>query len=471
MRRFHPFLILFFVYLAALAGSHYWTARLRLLREPATTRPGLEVTADGETLLLSYQDWKPEGGAAPGKLPVLFLHGSPSSGSDDGAALARELVKRGHRVLSVDRPGYGESAAWAKDYSMEHQAALMLALLDKLKVPRAHAVAWSFSGGIALHMKNQAPDKVPSLTLLSAIGLQEGEGSGSYLFEHGKYAVAWLGTLALPELIPHYGALGTRAERSAFVCEFWESDQRKLRPILENLKDPVLIIHGMHDPLVPAWLAVRHHEMLAQSRLVMLDDSHFYPLGYGKEDSLAISAEEISQLADEHWRDRFVPETRNLAEGYEASAPIFGGLIKRGYHFWILSVFICAVLTLFFGGYGTLVTAVLTAFGYLDLGVGIFGALIGALLRRGFLYRSWHWRNLLPGLGAVVTLMAGAAIAGLAHFKWFGPYPSTASVSVSWLVVAALFTLPWQIHRLWRGGHHQRNRRLKLPPTTVTPGS
>ena len=57
------------------------------------------------------------------------------------------------------------------------------------------------------------PERIRSLTMLSAIGIQEGEGSGSYAVEHAKYGAGYAAALVLPEIVPHFGFLGPRSLR------------------------------------------------------------------------------------------------------------------------------------------------------------------------------------------------------------------------------------------------------------------
>ena len=89
----------------------------------------------------------------------------------------------------------------------------------------------------------------------------------------------WGLVVALPEVVPHFGLAGPRWFRRSFVRDFWDADQRPLRGILERLQKPVLIVQGKDDPLVAAWVAEEHHELLEESRLEILEGSHFFPLG------------------------------------------------------------------------------------------------------------------------------------------------------------------------------------------------
>lgn len=278
-------------YLVLLVCSHIWQGGMTAARSGTITKQDLPritlpaTDAQGRvdpdrTLELFYGDWGDGPGDSP-RLPVVLLHGSPGQGGNF-ALLGPELARDGRRVYAPDLPGSGDTAM-APDMSHRANARLMLSFLDRLGIDRAHVVGWSSGGGVALEMGHLAPERIASVTMLASIGAQETEGSGSYFFEHLKYGVGLATWGVLPELVPHFGLLGTYSQRSGWLWAFWDADQRRQSAIMGTLEVPVLILHGAHDPLVTARSAQRHHEMIPTSRLVMLDASHFMPFAQVEE--------------------------------------------------------------------------------------------------------------------------------------------------------------------------------------------
>lgn len=204
---------------------------------------------------------------------VLALHGSPGQ-ARNLERVARELAGE-YRVLVPDMPGFGRSERWLPDYSIRAHARYLLELMDQTRVARAHIFAHSMGSGVAQELYRLAPDRVQSLTIYGGIGVQEGEGSGDYHIEHFKYLCGYALLVVLPEALPHFGLLGPRSFRHAFIRNFYDSDQRPLRAVLKSLRIPTLIIQGVHDPLVTAWTAEEHHRLIPHSELLMLDESHF----------------------------------------------------------------------------------------------------------------------------------------------------------------------------------------------------
>lgn len=246
--------------------------------------------------------------------PVLLLHGSP--GAAIGlTGLAENLAKSGRGVIWLDLPGFA-SAVEAEgrvyqSFSAQTYAHVMHGVLDELGVDRAHVLGWSNGGAVALRMIEQQPDRVSSLTLLASVGLQETEGSGSYAFEHAKYAAGYAALVWGGYWLPPIGYLGPPAETRAFLLNFAQTDQRALRPIMEALRTPTLILHGRHDFLTPSWGAERHHGVIPSSRLVMLDASHFIPF---------LQVDEATPILEAHFDRHDAPGITPLTT-YEDRSP------------------------------------------------------------------------------------------------------------------------------------------------------
>jgi pimeloyl-ACP methyl ester carboxylesterase len=248
----------------------------------ATVMPRTMGAASAERMV--YREWLPRasGAGEAAHPPVILIHGSPGS-SYEFRKLAPLISASGYRVIAVDLPGFGESSRNISDHSMRTHAQRVLALMDSLHIDRAHLVGWSNGGGVLLNMADLAPQRLASLTMLAAVGDQAREGSGSYAFEHAKYALGLVTFGGVPAFIPHFGKLGTFADRTDFLLNFWDSDQRPLKGIMERLTAPTLILHGRQDCLVHAEAAEEHHRIIKTSSLVMLRANHFLPLAQASE--------------------------------------------------------------------------------------------------------------------------------------------------------------------------------------------
>lgn len=226
-----------------------------------------EIAAGVATTTIAYRE------TGTGE-PIVLIHGSPGAASD--FRRLEPLLAEHFRVIVPDLAGWGNSQSWVHDYGIAAQAARVEKLLDVLRVDSAHVLGFSMGGGVAIELAHRAPQRIRSLILLAGIGIQEGEGSGDYHFEHFKYACGFVLFVVAPEFVPHFGLLGSRAARYAFIRSFWDTDQRPLRDMLTRLRCPLLILHGRDDPLVPAETAREHHRLVEHSQLMMLDSGHFF---------------------------------------------------------------------------------------------------------------------------------------------------------------------------------------------------
>jgi pimeloyl-ACP methyl ester carboxylesterase len=253
----------------------------------------IEAT-DGRSLTV-YDAGDPDG------RPLLFHHGTPSSGApfDRHVALAR---RQGVRLLSYDRAGYGESTRNAQR-TVADVVPDVESIADALELERF--ATWGLSGGgpHALATAAGLPDRVVAVVAAASIAppdrpeldLTEGMGEGNIvefgLARQGEEALrpalerdfAGLGELDVSGLIEVMrpflsdidaaaldGELGAylldsfRRSVSRSVDGWVDDDLAFTRPWgfeLESIRVPTLVVQGRQDLMVP-WA---HGEWLAQN--------------------------------------------------------------------------------------------------------------------------------------------------------------------------------------------------------------
>ena len=369
------------------------------------------------------------GGPGDGRLPALLLHGSPGS-ARNFTDLARRLDREGRSSFALDLPGFGRSSTDVPSYSILAHAHAALAALDELGLERVHVITWSMGGGVGLHLTELAPERVASLTQIASIGVQAAEGSGSYWFEHLKYALLGAGLEAAVELVPHFGLLTPLERGRSFVRNFWDTDQRPLRGIMERARTPTLILQGRDDPLVPAWGAEVSHALIETSRLVLFDGSHFLLFEGGQLDGVM---EQLSPFLARHDRAGSEVERARI----DLAGPRTGAerwvlepfALMRLVPYWLLAL-VVAGLTRLAPRSGPVATGCAVAGLQLDLGLAAVTVLLGGWLRPGArstrrtgnaparagagkFFRA-ALRRALRGVGAGLWMLAGLALAGAA---------------------------------------------------------
>jgi pimeloyl-ACP methyl ester carboxylesterase/membrane protein DedA with SNARE-associated domain len=267
--------LLVLLYLLSLLASHVYR---RLHPLDGVSRPDQKEIAvrvvgsqaNSSAVRIAYRDW------GPAEAPViLLLHGSPG----DGGAFEElgPMLAQRYRVIAPDLPGFGGSTWRIPDYSIKAHARYLTEMMDSLRIPGVHVVGWSLGGGVALELQDQSPDRVRSITLLASIGAQEMELLGEYHINHAIHGLQLFGLWFLTEATPNFGFFDGAMLGYSYARNFYDTDQRPLRGILERYPGPMLIIHGSRDPLVAPAAALEHHRLVPQSELVMLQGDHFMP--------------------------------------------------------------------------------------------------------------------------------------------------------------------------------------------------
>jgi pimeloyl-ACP methyl ester carboxylesterase/membrane protein DedA with SNARE-associated domain len=264
------------IYVALLLASH----GLRAFRSPAKSdRSARTVTVSavaGDQLIerpvtISYRDYP--SGAGEQAPVVVAVHGSPGRASDFHRMAP--LLARHYHVIAPDLPGFGESTHAVPDYSIRAHARYVLELLDALGIERAHLIGFSMGGGVVLNIADLGPDRVESISMVSAIGVQEMELLGDYHLNHALHGAQLAGLWMMRELVPHFGWLDGAMMGVEYARNFYDSDQRPLRDEMARYGGPMLILHGEHDVLVPVEAAREHHRIVPQSSIQLFDDDHF----------------------------------------------------------------------------------------------------------------------------------------------------------------------------------------------------
>lgn len=250
-------------------------------RERVTGTPVRIAWFDSGPSNLRPADATPGGGRAPDPPTIILLHGSPGD-HGEVSRIAQVLAGR-YRVVAPDLPGFGGSSRRIPDYSILAHARYVAQLMDSLRIGRAHLLGFSMGGGVALELAGMAPERVASITMLSAIGVQEYELLGDYHLNHAIHGLQLGGLWLLQNLIPHFGGLDDGMLTYEYARNFYDTDQRPLRGILERFRAPMLIIQGKNDPLVPPAVASEHYRIVPQSELVMLEGDHFMAFQHAVE--------------------------------------------------------------------------------------------------------------------------------------------------------------------------------------------
>ncbi|MCX4747458.1 alpha/beta hydrolase [Kitasatospora sp. NBC_01287] len=231
--------------------------------------------------------------AGPGT-PVVLLPGM----LDSRAAyrhLRPLLTAAGHRVITMDLRGFGESSITWDDYSPAAVATDVVALLAHLDLTRATLVGQSYTGATAVRAATLAPERVAGVVLLDAFVEQPAPGLLTRAMVHllGSVVIAfpkawgyYLNKMAMPTTKPAdheryvaglVAALRTPGRRRATRGQV----RGDAGPTgwAEELRCPVLVVMGSKDPDFPnPEMVADRQASVMNARKVMIDGAGHYPM-------------------------------------------------------------------------------------------------------------------------------------------------------------------------------------------------
>ncbi|MBU8546290.1 alpha/beta fold hydrolase [Roseomonas sp. ROY-5-3] len=265
------------------AGAWLYTPdRPRAALEAAYATPP-SAFLDVAGLRLHLRDTGPRDAPA-----LLMLHGFGASlhtWEDWAAGLEAD-----YRVIRIDLPGFGLTGADPSgDYSDARAHAVLLALLDRLGLPRATLIGSSMGGRIAWGFAAAHPDRVAKLVLVSP------DGFASPGSDYGRRASVPLLMRVLPYTLPRGMLRGTLAAAYADPARMTaEVEQRSYElmlapgvrqavldrmaghvlpdpvPLLGRITAPTLLLWGERDGMIPVTNAQDYLAALPDATLVTL---------------------------------------------------------------------------------------------------------------------------------------------------------------------------------------------------------
>ncbi|MEO1021213.1 MAG: alpha/beta hydrolase [Bacteroidota bacterium] len=197
---------------------------------------------------------------------AIFVHGSPGSWDAFAELMSRPEVLTDVQTISLDRPGFGKSGAGNPERSLIKQAASVALLLDEYKDKKTILIGHSYGGPVVARMAIDFPDLVDGVILVA--------GSIDPNLEKTKWFQIPIHYKILSWVVPK-PLYSSNEEIMALKTELED-----MMPLWENITQPVSIIQGGKDRLVPAGNAEFGKSMLTNATVNMVelpDMDHFVP--------------------------------------------------------------------------------------------------------------------------------------------------------------------------------------------------
>jgi non-heme chloroperoxidase len=235
-----------------------------------TDEKGLTVPQiDSNGISLNYTDTGGDGQA------VVLIHGWPLSGASWSEQVPA-LTAAGHRVVTYDRRGFGDSDKPGTDYDYDTFAADLKGLLDGLDLRDVTLVGFSMGGGeIARYIGTYGEDRLKSVVFAAAVppyllktddnpegGLGQADVDGmqqaarddreGFLDGFTKDFFSAGGELKVTEAQRQEAlALAAKADDAGLVDCIAAFGTTDFRQDLTKVTVPTLVIHGDGDATVP----------------------------------------------------------------------------------------------------------------------------------------------------------------------------------------------------------------------------
>ena len=255
--------------------------------------------------------------------PIVFIHGFGAS--LDTWRYLEDGLKNDYRIVSLDLKGHGYSERALDDrYSLQDHAAVVLGLMDHLKLENAVLVGNSLGCAIALMaaLKAQQESSATVAAMVLIAGSLDGNklplylrllrlpviGSiatkltpptfGTWLILRRAYYDDEKVTDSLVELYAKYQRIpGTEHALITTARQMVPADISGLREALKKLQTPTLNIIGKHDQIIPRESSERVCQVLPRCRAVIIEQAGHVPQEEKPEEVIPL----IKDFVAESW--------------------------------------------------------------------------------------------------------------------------------------------------------------------------
>jgi 3-oxoadipate enol-lactonase len=195
------------------------------------------------------------------------------------------------RLVRFDTRGHGGSRVSEGPYSIDQLGKDALAVLDALKIDKAHFVGLSAGGLIGLWLLRNAPERIDR-AVLANVAAQIGSAD---IWNERIRVVAANGVEALaPGLVENWFTRQYREQHPEVVERFEQAlaamssegyaggavavRDADFRPELANIRHPVLVVVGKHDPVTPPGVGALVASAIPAAKTVTLEAAHLSPV-------------------------------------------------------------------------------------------------------------------------------------------------------------------------------------------------
>jgi pimeloyl-ACP methyl ester carboxylesterase len=241
--------------------------------------------------------------------PIVMVHGLMGQLRNFSHSLSDRLA-RDHRVVLVDRPGWGHSSIEGPRPGIMAQARMIAELIEQLGLEKPLLVGHSMGGAVSLALASERPELVRGLALIAPLSQVVTEVptafAGLLAPAPLRPVMAWLAAVPVgmltgpkvaqaifaPDPVPADfgtrggGALALRPKSymaGSFELQHAPIDMATLVPRYGALRVPVHILYGRQDNVLdPALNGERTAAAIPGATLELVDGGHMLPVTHAE---------------------------------------------------------------------------------------------------------------------------------------------------------------------------------------------
>ena len=227
------------------------------------------------------------------KQVAVYLHRIPWD--NQGSAFCETLARENNiSVVEVFLPGFHTSPGQVPSHSMEANAEVVASLMQHYGLKEYHVIGQGYGGVAALELSYAHPDRVQSLVLISAPGVQEFEFLGNPLVNKIVYGFQGAFFWAVSQLTPNFGAADLLPWDRDYAKTVFDTDIGDNRKLLKAWRKPLLMVHGQDDLLTTVETAIYTKKLVPQAQLEII---------HGGRDAAFDNAVSVSTRIHHFWKD------------------------------------------------------------------------------------------------------------------------------------------------------------------------
>ncbi len=214
-----------------------------------------------------------------GGVPLVLLHGLGDR-DESWAPMLKRLKRAGFHVYAPDLLGYGRSPKPADgDYSMAGESKFVFDFIQALGLQKTNLGGWSMGGWVALTLAHDHPEVLDRVVVFDSAGLNYHPTYPLTIFEpQTPEAMQGLWSLLEPEAKPLPQNVRRAAVRRLRTVQDTVDKNlqamvkgQTMEAVLPTLPEPLLIVWGSTDQLIPLESGRQMHALDPRSELDIVE--------------------------------------------------------------------------------------------------------------------------------------------------------------------------------------------------------